>query len=95
MKSLRRVPPARLAVPGESVDFCSLVALLDQIPSIFGQMVCLAEDLPFTSDLTSKMSCEVVGELHASLFRRWLQLEFKHKESDLVWCPGMLAHISR
>ncbi len=61
-----------------------LEEILDQIPSVFGQVICLAKGLPLVSSTAKKVPRSVVRELHGRLFRRWVRMELADKEADLL-----------
>jgi hypothetical protein len=61
-----------------------LEEILQRIPSIFGQIVCLAKGLPWISSTAKRVPRSDVRELHERLFRRWMQMELADKVADLL-----------
>lgn len=64
---------------------------LKQIPSIFGRLVCLGKDGSLTSLLPRSISKGAIREVQRRLFREWLNLNLRSKESDLrpyIETPG-------
>ncbi len=68
-----------------------LTEALESIPSIFAQIVCLTEKLPFTSELTAGMTEPALDELRSELFRRWLEFDLRAKEVDLACYLSVLG----
>ena len=61
-----------------------LEEILERIPSVFGQIVCLAKGFPLISRTAKRVPSSVVRELHGRLFRRWVEMQLADKEADLL-----------
>jgi hypothetical protein len=61
-----------------------LEEILERIPSVFGQIVCLAKGLPFVSKTAKKVPASFIRKLHGRLFRRWVEMQLADKEADLL-----------